>query len=81
MFSKLKYKKVASGDYEEAESFIHSSGATRKRSVSNLILILFILLASNTVTWFLSTRYEKKVSIDAHTPYGMFSALEKLLII
>jgi hypothetical protein len=77
MFPRWKYEKVASGDHDEVESFSHSSfRATSKRSVSNLILMLFILVASNTATWFFSTRYQKNVTIDARTPYGMSSTLE-----
>lgn len=70
-----KYEKVASGDHEEAESIAHSS---RKPSVSNIILILFIFVPSNTVTWVFSVRHREKDFIDPRTLYGMFATLESL---
>ena len=76
MFPKMKkYEKVASGDYEEAEYIVQSS---RKPSVLNTILILFILVASNTITWVFSVRNREKDFIDPRTLYGMFAALESL---
>jgi len=75
MSPKITYEKLSNGEHEEFGSLISPlSPSTRKRSVVNLMLILCVLVVSNTITWVLSTRAStgdhRKIFLDLPTPYA-----------